>query len=223
MHQPATAKQLRGALIFTGAYLALSAVVILVRRDLEFLLYLVVMALIITAVLGVYRRAGLSWRLLWCFSIWGLMHMIGGLVPIPDGWQAKEGTSAVVYNLRLVPIYLKYDQVVHGYGVGLVTWLVWQALSTRVRSHDGGHLRPTFGMMALCATAGMGFGALNEVVEFFASLTLPHTNIGGYLNTGWDLVSNLAGATIAGTAIFFLGKTVRFGPAADTPAGENGT
>jgi len=29
------------------------------------------------------------------------------------------------------------------------------------------------------------------------NLTLPETNIGGYINTGWDLVSNLAGATVA--------------------------
>ena len=43
----------------------------------------------------------------------------------------------------------------------------------------------------------MGFGGLNEVIEFFLTLTLPETNIGGYINTGWDLVSNLAGATVA--------------------------
>ena len=43
----------------------------------------------------------------------------------------------------------------------------------------------------------MGFGGLNEVIEFFLTLTLPETNIGGYINTGWDLVSNLVGATIA--------------------------
>ena len=41
----------------------------------------------------------------------------------------------------------------------------------------------------------MGLGALNEVIEFFLTLTLPETNIGGYISTGWDLVSNLAGET----------------------------
>ena len=29
------------------------------------------------------------------------------------------------------------------------------------------------------------------------ALTLPETNIGGYINTGWDLVSNLVGVTVA--------------------------
>jgi hypothetical protein len=50
-------------------------------------------------------------------------------------------------------------------------------------------------MLTLCEAASMGFGGLNEVIEFF--LTLPETNIGGYMNTGWDLVSNLVGVTLA--------------------------
>jgi hypothetical protein len=51
--------------------------------------------------------------------------------------------------------------------------------------------------MVLAATSGMGLGALNEVVEFAATLLVPETNVGGYLNTGWDLVANATGATAA--------------------------
>jgi len=35
------------------------------------------------------------------------------------------------------------------------------------------------------------------VIEFAITLTLPETNIGGYINTGWELVSNLVGVTLA--------------------------
>jgi hypothetical protein len=56
-------------------------------------------------------------------------------------------------------------------------------------------------MLVLCAAAGMGFGALNEVIEFIAVLTLPNTNVGGYENTGWDLVANLVGTIIAALVI----------------------
>jgi hypothetical protein len=66
---------------------------------------------------------------------------------------------------------------------------------------DGSALRPTFGMLVLCAAAGMGFGALNEVIEFIAVLTIPNTNVGGYENTGWDLVANLVGTIIAALVI----------------------
>ena len=48
--------------------------------------------------------------------------------------------------------------------------------------------------MMLCGAAGMGFGAFNEIVEFVATLTVPNTNVGGYINTGWDLVANMVGA-----------------------------
>jgi hypothetical protein len=43
---------------------------------------------------------------------------------------------------------------------------------------------------------------VNEVVEFVATLLIPETNVGGYRNTGWDLVSNLIGATTAATWIW---------------------
>ena len=52
----------------------------------------------------------------------------------------------------------------------------------------------------------MGFGALNEVIEFAATQLLPNTNVGGYVNTGWDLVFNLLGSTIAACMIYGFGR-----------------
>ena len=60
--------------------------------------------------------------------------------------------------------------------------------------------------MVLAGAASLGFGALNEIVEFTAVLLVPETNVGGYMNTGWDLVSNFVGIIIAGCVIFFRGK-----------------
>jgi hypothetical protein len=60
---------------------------------------------------------------------------------------------------------------------------------------------PTWGLMVLCAAAGMGFGAMNEVIEFAATILVPQTNVGGYMNTGWDLVANLVGCAVAAVAI----------------------
>ncbi len=48
--------------------------------------------------------------------------------------------------------------------------------------------------------------AVNEVVEFIATITLPGTNVGGYENTGWDLVANLVGCLIAVIAVFIHDK-----------------
>lgn len=99
-----------------------------------------------------------------------------------------------------MPGVLKFDQVVHAYGFGLVTWICWQGLS-RAFVRRGVPARPTLGLLTLCLAAGMGFGAANEVVEFLATRVLPETNVGGYVNTGWDLVANLVGCLIAAVLI----------------------
>ncbi|MDF1824105.1 MAG: DUF2238 domain-containing protein [Verrucomicrobiales bacterium] len=203
MREVASRRQLTQVLLFSGAYLSVAAIYIVKSRNNEFLLYLMVMMAIIVAVLGIYKRAGLGPHVMWGFSFWGVLHIIGGLVPIPPHWHLPD-TSAVVYNWRVIPGYVKYDQLVHGIGVGLVTWLCWQALASRLRGLSGEPIRPTLGMLGICTAAGMGFGALNEVIEFFASMMIPHHNIGDYRNTGWDLVANLIGACFTAFAIRFV-------------------
>lgn len=186
----------RGLVAFTGAYLLAAVAGALVSGNREFVFYIVVMAVLIGVISVVHRRVRLSDGLLWGLSVWGMLHMAGGLVPVPNDWPYNP-PNAVLYSLWLIPDRLKYDQVVHAYGFGVTTVMCWQALVAAVRGGGGGRLRARAGVLTLCAAAGMGFGALNEVIEFIATLTMPHTNVGGYINTGWDLVSNLVGCGAA--------------------------
>ena len=160
------------------------------------------MAVIITAVLAVDRAVHLSSGLLWGLSLWGALHLFGGTVTLPEGWLAS-GPERVFYNLWIIPERLKYDQVVHAFGFGMTTWLCWQALRSALVKRCGspGAVQLSWGLAILCIAAGMGFGALNEVLEFAATLTVPNTNVGGYENTAWDLVSNLVGSVLAMTVI----------------------
>lgn len=48
----------------------------------------------------------------------------------------------------------------------------------------------------------MGFGAANEVIEFLATTSLRETNVGGYENTGWDLVAHFVGSVLAAVVIY---------------------
>ncbi len=191
-------RQETGVLAFTATYMILGAYRACASANHEFQFYLVTMVLLITAVLVVHRHIRLSPGLLWGLSLWGALHLIGGMVTLPDG-LAVSGTKHVWYNWWLIPERLRYDQVVHAFGFGMTTWLCWQALTAAMaRRHPARQpLRPTWGLAVLCMAAGMGFGALNEVVEFAATLTVPDTNVGGYENTGWDLVANLVGASMA--------------------------
>jgi len=139
--------------------------------------------------------------MLWALSLWGLMHMAGGGVPV-DG--------SVLYNLRLVPLLdtpqmyiLKYDQAVHAYGFGITAWLLWHLMVRHYPATRGtatAAVYPVFG--------SMGLGALNEMIEFTAVLLVPDTNVGGYYNTALDLVFNAAGATLAmGLVVVLTRKT----------------
>ncbi len=190
-------KQLLPLTIFTASYLLVAACFALLHQNWEFIVYIIVVLALGTIVLSIHRRIHFSLGLLWLLSIWGLLHMIGGLVSIPLSWPI-DGDKHVFYSWWIIPDYLKFDQVVHAYGFSLATWASWQGLKAGANV-----TQPTFGLLTLCVFAGMGFGALNEVIEFMAVLAIPDTNVGGYINTGWDLVSNLVGTVIAAFIIRF--------------------
>ena len=113
--------------------------------------------------------------------------MAGGLVP----WGA-----GVLYNADLAGTVIHYDRVVHAIGFGVATVACWQTL---VAINPSVVMTP--GTAVLAALMGMGVGAANEVVEFAAS-HLFASNVGGYENTGWDLVANLLGCTVAAAALY---------------------
>jgi hypothetical protein len=196
MSAPERPLKLLPVFFFNAAYMLTATTLSLVQGNREFVFYIIVMLVLSAVITRVHFRVRLTAPLVWAFSVWGLLHMAGGLCPVPEGWS-YHGNHGVLYSWWLVPGLLKYDMLVHAYGFGITTWLCWHVVRVSFRQPDGLPVRPTLGVMLLCAAGGMGFGALNEVVEFFAVLTIPNTNVGDYVNTGWDLVFNLAGAVIA--------------------------
>ncbi|MBU1692585.1 MAG: DUF2238 domain-containing protein [Verrucomicrobia bacterium] len=193
--------------VFTIAYTLVAALVTTRTSNAEFLLYIGVMVVLMLLIGVLHLRVRLSTGALWALSAWGLLHMGGGLVPVPADWPIA-GEIRVLYSWWIIPGRLKYDHVVHAYGFGVTTWVCWQGLRAALRARGVSNPAPTWGLLTLCIAAGMGFGALNEIVEFVATLTVPETNVGGYVNTGWDLVSNLVGALAAAVLIraFATGK-----------------
>jgi hypothetical protein len=190
-------------LVFTLCYLVPFGAICLRGGNREFILYLGVMVVLIAAVGWLHTVVRLNVFTLWGLSLWGLAHLAGGLVNIPESWPYED--APVLYDWWLIPQRLKYDQVIHAYGFGITTWMCWQGLA-RECERRGVAVVPSLGLLTLCFAAGMGFGALNEVVEFTAVLTIPNTNVGGYVNTGWDLVANAAGCLIAVTMIGFASR-----------------
>ena len=119
-------------------------------------------------------------------TFWAAGHLAGGTVGLDH--------DRILYN-ALLPGGLHYDNVVHFVGFGSAG-LVWWESTRRWLRVDGSH---RVGIWVAVWLVGMGVGALNEVVEFIATLVMAHTNVGGYHNTGRDLVANMCGSAVAGT------------------------
>ncbi len=188
-------------ILFVILYMIVCSALALRQGNTEFLMYAFVMTVIILTVLALHLRIRFSRAVLWLLAVWGLLHMAGGTVPVPpqytDAWRAATDPAArpdaaVLYSLRLHPALLKYDQLVHAFGFFSATLACFQALIVLLGA------RRTLATAVAAALMGIGLSALNEVIEFIAVLTVPETNVGGYINTGWDLVSNTLGATLGG-------------------------
>lgn len=182
---------------FVSAYMLAAVGFAWRTQNFEFLIYSLVTALVISGVVFAHKRIGFTDLTLWLLAVWGLLHMAGGLVPVPETW-AIEGDIRVLYSWWIIPDCFKYDNLVHSFGFGTTTWCCWQGLQATVRTR---RIRPTLGRLTLVVMAAMGFSALNEIFEFMAVLFVPTTNVGGYVNTCWDLVYNMLGCLIAALTI----------------------
>ncbi len=194
----------RTHLLFTAlnlAYLVPFSLAFVAQGNYEFVAYAAQVLVLGVLIFATLHRTRFSVPLLVMLSVWSLLHMAGGGVVLANG--------EVLYRLVLVDLWrsgddiiLKYDQVVHFYGFFVATLASYELLAPQLRA--GARL----GVVAfVAAMAGMGFGALNEVVEFAAYAALPSTGVGGYLNTALDLVANGLGAACA--AIFLAYRRPR--------------
>jgi uncharacterized membrane protein YjdF len=164
-----------------------------VRGDVSAISYAVVMAVLFAVVATADRWVGFTTPLLWCMVAWATLHMAGGLV--------STGPHRVLYNESLGIPGIRYDRVVHAFGFGTATVACWQAL----RRYPPVPV-PTVGLVIIAALGGLGLGALNETAEFLITRLSPSTSIGGYRNTGFDLISNTLGATIAAAWLYWEGR-----------------
>ncbi|MGH1398371.1 MAG: hypothetical protein ACRBCT_04065 [Alphaproteobacteria bacterium] len=187
--------RLRRVTLFTTTYFVIFSAASIATQNYEFMLYEVQMALLFALLIFMDKRVTFSALVLWLMSIWGLAHLAGGITPIPStiadmNDAISPDAPQVLYNMRLTDFLPRYDQIIHAYGFGTCTLLAREALS----AHLGKKLPINWPIGAALVLIAMGLGTINEIIEFAVQLSLPQTNVGGYINTGWDLVSNTVGA-----------------------------
>jgi putative membrane protein len=159
------------------------------RRNYEFLLYVVVILFFMAVIALTNDRVRYPLPIIWGLVAWAILHMCGGGVKVGDG---------VLYGVMLLPLsdtvpILRYDQFVHIVGFGVATLVMYHLLRPLLRPD----LRGWTSLSIVVVMAGLGVGALNEIIEFIATLLMPETGVGGYENTALDLVSDLVGAVLA--------------------------
>jgi len=128
--------------------------------------------------------------ILWGLSIWGLLHMSGGGLIV---------NGDVLYNLQIIHLFdigdtyvLKFDQIVHMFGFFVTALLAFHLIKEQLKPN------PNWKWIYIAsALISMGLGAVNELVEFFATVAIEQVNVGGYYNTALDLIANTIGAFLA--------------------------
>lgn len=187
-----TSRLPRGLTTFVLIYLIGCSALAARQGNTEFLIYAGAMVVFILGTLALHARVRFSTAVLWLLAIWGLVHMLGGTVPIDARWADTDSDRAVLYALRVHTWMPRYDQMVHAFGFFAATTACWESCRALLRASPG------LALSTVAVLMGIGLGAINEVIEFAITLVVPDHGVGGYVNTGWDLVSNLAGATAAG-------------------------
>lgn len=178
-------------LVFNLLYVIGFAAYYISIKNFEFLWYVLVLVFFLVLIVSTLHKTKFDYIILWGLSIWGLLHMAGGGVPVGD---------SVLYGYELLPLLdnggdffiLKFDQLVHVFGFGVATLVVYHMLKPYLKENT------RWGVIYfILIVAGSGLGALNEIVEFAAFITLSETGVGGYANNALDLVFNTVGAILA--------------------------
>lgn len=178
---------------FTIAYMVAGGLYFLSVGNGEFVGYAVLILMLVLLGGCVLTHQCVPVWLLFLLSTVGLLHMLGAGVMV-DGDVLYNSVPFPIENPTGLTI-IKFDQIVHTYASGVVAVLAYYFLRRDTRFH-------WLGIATLSILASMGAGAINEIVEFVAKLTVPDSNVGGYYNTAMDLTVNLVGA-ITGTLLAF--------------------
>ena len=180
-------------LFFTILYMIIFAFIFIGRKNYEFLGYVVVLVFFIFLIGYLHLKFNFTTGVLLGMSFWGLMHMAGGGIII-DG--------SVLYAFWLIPGILKYDMAVHAYGFVIANLISFYILKPYFGKIENARIALSIYLVFI----GMGLGALNEIIEFTATLIIPDTGVGGYKNTMLDIVFNAFGSLLMVIYINLSGK-----------------
>jgi len=176
-------------LLFNLIAIVLFGIRFLRLANYEFIIYIGVIIFFLIAIAATNSKIYYPNLLLWGLTLWAFMHMAGGGIFI-------KGSR--LYDIILIPLsskypILRYDQVVHTVGFAAATAVMFYILKPILRPG----LDRFWALSIVVIMAGLGVGALNEIVECLVAVIVSESGVGGYVNTSLDLIADLIGAILA--------------------------
>jgi hypothetical protein len=170
----------RTVVAFTVAFTVLFTVIGLARHEAFLWVYLPALAASVAIVAWIDGRWGpIPSIQLWMLSVWAGLHLAGGLAANPTG------RTDILYGMWLIDGVLRWDQMVHGFGI-------WAATLTLITAARGSERPLLWGFVI-----GQGVGLVNETMENVFAAFVDNSNVGDAVNTAWDLGWHLIGGSAA--------------------------
>jgi len=155
----------------------------------EFIGHITISIILFWVALYFYKKYKFPFFVMVGFTIWMIMHVVGGL-DLMIGGQLTRVYALILWDLTGAPLYfLKYDQVAHFYCYIVVGFIVYYVMRPGIKKVDKM-------MLFFMIIASIGVGAMNEIAEFTMVMALPSTSVGDYFNNAFDLVTNALGAIV---------------------------
>ncbi|MBW2993083.1 DUF2238 domain-containing protein [Candidatus Woesearchaeota archaeon] len=166
------------------AYSVIFFVMSIKNNNYEYIYYNLIMIICFVALLIFYKKMHLKISMVAGLLIMGFLHLAGGNIIV-------NGLKLYQASLFVIP----YDKIVHVFGSFVVTIIAYNLiLPILSRKHIE---KKIFFIGFFVFIAGVGIGALAEVVEFIATIIVKHNIVGDYANNAADLIANSIGAIIA--------------------------
>lgn len=176
---------------FTVIYMIIFTIDAILKRNYEFLYYTVMVTVLLLVILLYHKKIHLSMHILGGLTLLGAMHIFGGNVYIG---------AVRLYDFWFIQDILKYDNIVHAFGIFVVTIIAYNLLNPHLDKTTHHHWLLLSLLLVLIAS---GVGAFNEIFELGAVVFMGAAKgVGDYMNNALDLVFNIIGSIIA--CIFVL-------------------
>jgi uncharacterized membrane protein YjdF len=155
----------------------------------EFLVYVISIALLIILIAKTDKIFKYPIIAMWGFLIWFVMHMLGGSLYL-NGVRLYD---TILFPLLGEPYNIfRYDQFLHIFCYIVLTLFIYSLV---IKISDKKANKLVIGLIVFLA--GLGLGAINEIIEFSTVALFDAQGVGGYFNNALDLVFNAIGCLIA--------------------------